>query len=571
MNRVLISIFAVLLVTNKGFTTETPAESSPQWVAHVSSPGPDYPVIGYSLFDRLFLKNTRGNREYVIPFPFDALIANLEKRVDNSKRSSVPHGLIPIGRSLQREAAAPNYFQHPRSVITVVGEPITVLGQNAPVMNYRLFIAYQEKAKQLEIISYNELAGRFEFQIVENYQSNAIPSVTQASRTLCLSCHQNAGPIFAASPWSESNFNPAVAIRLTRAQPAKFESVATTISDGAEAIDLATGRANYLAAAQLIWQSGCEGILAKNNNFRCRAAILQALLQYRLSGNIAFDTDSTEYQLDFVSALRNNWNIQWPGGLMLASARIPDRDPFNPQLSEASQNPLSMRPAHAFWLKPDEAFLKGIVYRIAGFLTEADIRRLDQHLHKIASTVNIESEHYRAICKLDNNMTNLPPVTYRFECINQSSPQSITATIEIEHQNDGLVSVSAMSLSLPDSSLIWQPTVANFNLIVTGANKRLNAKLSGAQGGLSARMQNGNRISEMNLNWLQGNPNSGPPQSFNMELIVLSDFRIVQDAISQMVFETMAGRSQSLTSQPVRQQAIISELEKILGMEVLKW
>ena len=74
MNRILISIFAILLVTNKGFTTEAPAESSPQWIAHVSSPGPDYPVIGYSLFDRLFLKNTRGNREYAIPFPMELIV-----------------------------------------------------------------------------------------------------------------------------------------------------------------------------------------------------------------------------------------------------------------------------------------------------------------------------------------------------------------------------------------------------------------------------------------------------------------------------------------------------------------
>jgi len=79
--------------------------------------------------------------------------------------------------------------------------------------------------------------------------------------------------------------------------------------------------------------------------------------------------------------------------------------------------------------------------------------------------------------------------------------------------------------------------VADFNLIETGANKRLNAKLSGTQGGLSARMQNGKRISEISLNWPQGNPNSGPPQSLNMELIVLNDFRILQDAITQMVSE----------------------------------
>ena len=69
----------------------------------------------------------------------------------------------------------------------------------------------------------------------------------------------------------------------------------------------------------------------------------------------------------------------------------------------------------------------------------------------------------------------------------------------------------------------------------------------------------------------QGNLGSGPLKSLNMELIVLSDFRILQDVIKQMMFDTVAGRSQALTSQPVRRQVIISELEKILGMEALKW
>lgn len=146
--QILVSIFSVWLFTNIGFATEAVPDSSPSWVSHVSSPGPDNPASGVSLFDQLFLKNNQGKKEYAIPYPLEALLADLEKRIDNGKQASVPQALIPIGRSLQREAAAPDYFHFPKSVITLVGEPVIASGQSASVLNYRLFIGYQEKAKQ---------------------------------------------------------------------------------------------------------------------------------------------------------------------------------------------------------------------------------------------------------------------------------------------------------------------------------------------------------------------------------------------------------------------------------------
>ena len=569
--QILVSIFSVWLFTNIGFATEAAPDSSPSWVSHVSSPGPDNPASGVSLFDQLFLKKNQGKKEYAIPYPFEALMADLEKRIDNGKQASVPHALIPIGRSLQREAAAPDYFHFPRSVITLAGEPVIASGQSASVLNYRLFIGYQEKAKQLEIISYNESAGRFEFQIANNYQLDTTPRVYQASRALCMSCHQNAGPIFAASPWSESNFNPEVALKLTTTRPDKFESLISTMSQGAEAIDLATSRANYLAVAQLIWQSGCEGDSSRLSKFRCRAAILQALLQYRLSGDIAFDTESPVYRSDYVSNLRNNWDTHWPAGLLLASAQIPDTEPFRPALSDASHNPLSLRPPHAFWQKPEEIFSRGVIYRISGFLTQADIQRLDQHLMNLASSGKIESKTYQTICNINGNPTSLSVTAYRFDCANQSSPQSIRAAIEIDYQNNSIVALRVSSLSLPGSSLIWQPVTSKFKIFDTGSDRRLNAKLSGSSGMLSARIQNGNRISEMTLSWPQNSVNGGPPQSLQMELVVSYGYKVLQDAIEQMVSEAMTGRSQALTSKPFRQQAIIGDLVKHLGMEALKW
>jgi hypothetical protein len=358
---------------------------------------------------------------------------------------------------------------------------------------------------------------------------------------------------------------------VTRFRPARFESLVTTISDGAQVTDLAISRANYLMIAQLIWQSGCEGNLSKLKNFRCRAAILQALLQYRLSGNIAFDADSPEYRLDLVANLRDNWAVHWPGGLLLASAQIPDRDPFNLNLSDISHNPLSLRPAHAFWQKPDEALSKGIIYRIAGFLTRADIQRLDRHLLKLASSNGIESERYQAVCHININSIIRFPNANNYNCSNRSSSQSINATIEIEYHDNQITFLGVVSLSLLDSSLIWQPAVSTIKILDIGSHRQLNAKLSGPSDKLSARLQNGNRISEMILNWPLDSTNSGPPKSLDMELIVSQDFKVLQKAIDQMISAAIAGKSQALVSRPFRQRTIINDLENYLGMKALKW
>ncbi len=119
--------------------------------------------------------------------------------------------LIPLGRSLQRNSAAPEFFAYPRAVVAADAEPA---GTGDLYLKDRLYLGYQEKANLLEVISYNEDAGRFEFQVVTDYRAGGTPRIAYANRTLCVACHQNAAPIFSRAVWDETNANPRVAALL---------------------------------------------------------------------------------------------------------------------------------------------------------------------------------------------------------------------------------------------------------------------------------------------------------------------------------------------------------------------
>ena len=164
--------------------------------------------------------------------------------------------LIPLGRSLQRTSAAPEFFAYPRAVVAADAEPA---GTGDPYLKDRLYLGYQEKANLLEVISYNEDAGRFEFQVVTDYRAGGMPKVAYANRTLCVACHQNAAPIFSRPVWDETNANPRVAALLASERKDFYGIPLDRGVDVPNAIDDATLRANRFAVHQLLWNEGCGG------------------------------------------------------------------------------------------------------------------------------------------------------------------------------------------------------------------------------------------------------------------------------------------------------------------------
>lgn len=293
------------------------AAPEPAWVVDPATPGPDVPPVGQSLFDQITLDRA-GRRQ--IPYPFDRLIARIESAAGcSSSRPCTRAVLIPLGRSLQRAAASPDFYRHPRVVTGVVAD-----GTGA-MLRDRLYLGFQDRAGVIEVISYNEAAGRFEFQIVRNYGADAVPQVTHARRALCVACHQNHGPIFSQAVWLETNANPEIATRLEREATGFFGIPARATTDVAQAIDDATDRATRLALVQRLWREGCGH---DEQGARCRRSALVAALQFALTGRRAYIT-SDEFRAKVTAVLGARARDKWPRGLALPDADIANRNPLN--------------------------------------------------------------------------------------------------------------------------------------------------------------------------------------------------------------------------------------------------
>ncbi|MDH3220757.1 MAG: hypothetical protein OEO19_14585 [Gammaproteobacteria bacterium] len=531
------------------FLTCGTVKSAPSWIEHASKPGPDIAPGGQSLFDQLFLQADGG---YRIPYPFDELIEALDARIDNEDEPAVLQVFVPIGRSLQREAPAPDYFQFPRRLIALDGEPVTRDNEAGLALRYRLFIAHQPKTRTLEVISYNDGAGRFEFQVVENYAADTEPRVAPANRVMCMSCHQNAAPIFAAIPWSETSFNVAVASRLVETLPDRFNSLVGTVTADAGVIDVLVERANYLSAAQLIWRRGCT-------TRRCRAAILRAILQYRLSGESNFAEAATGYQRDYLGELTRNWSRFWPRGLALPGSRIADRDPFASAAMTIEQDPLFARPPHATWYQVDATLARGIVYRLAGFFTLADIRRIDRHLTRLGDANPSAGYRYRASC----HAVQADARSLVLSCGDHSRAQSLQATLELELRGDQVDSIRITSLRVPRDTNLLQPDVAS----VTLRNGRLELKPANNEAGLSQRLANGDRIGAMVLSWKDTLRES---QS-SLEIEVAAEFEHIDRALQQLLDEDGQRQGDGLAANVFERSKILQKLMQRLDMYPLAW
>jgi len=290
----------------------------PAWSADPRVPGADLPPAGASLFD-LVTTDAQGRRQ--IPFPFERLLARIEAAAGCSERIPCTRSvLIPLGRSLQRAAASPDFFAHPRVVSAVVEA-----GSGPFMLRDRLYLGYQDKADLIEVLSYNEALGRFEFQLIKNYRSGTAAEVVYAPRVMCVACHQNHGPIFSRQVWLETNANPEIAARLD-AQGSIFHGVAArATTETANAIDDATDRANRLALVQRLWNEACGNGSAGE---RCRKGALIAALQYGLTGRRAYERTAAEFQRDVVGTIAAGAKARWPAGIAIPNPDLPNRDPL---------------------------------------------------------------------------------------------------------------------------------------------------------------------------------------------------------------------------------------------------
>ncbi len=410
------------------------------WVIDPARPGENLPPTGRSQFDRLFASVHQGKAAYAayatydLPFPFEALLARIDAQLSPDRASALPPAkrvLIPLGRSLQRSAAAPDYFTFPRVVVAVDSPPAA----SALLLKDRLYIGYQEKSAVLEVISYNEAAGRFEFQLVKDYRAGGKPQVVYANRALCFACHQNGAPIFSRALWDETNANPQVAAQLS-AGGRRFHGIPPERGvDIPYAIDVAIKRANGFALTQRLWREGCGG--SELPALHCRAGLFTAALRHALSDGRKGSRDA-DFSSRVTAPIRAEAGRRWPGGLAVATADIPNRNPLQgiatwpddtarrvayshvPARFEA----LAPRPAQEIWRADAADAIDQVVGGLAEFVAATDRQRLETAL----AVRPTQSVQHRAPCRFQPGASRW---SVRCQPAAGESGSQLSATLEI--------------------------------------------------------------------------------------------------------------------------------------------
>jgi hypothetical protein len=519
-----------------------------------------------------------------VPFPFADLLAEIETRLGRQPGDPSPLKavLIPLGRSLQRTAAAPEFFRYPRAVVAVDTEA------NHPelLLKDRLYLGYHEKAGLIEVISYNETAGRFEFQLVRDYRSGGTPRVVYANRAVCTACHQGGAPLFPRQLWDETNANPEIA-RLLAAEGRDFYGLPVALGvDVPAAIDAATDRANRIAVDQLLWREGC-GRGESERAIRCRAAAFTAALQRRLSGGLGPDTSAESFNTDFLGTARRAWEIRWPQGLAIPDPDIPNRDPLKPQRPTAAAaslpvtlgpeeakrleglvrsshvpaffEPLNPRPPLEVWTadgEGDQGPLR-LVTGLAGFLAGEDVRRLDSALFARGSRPGAPRKHHILPCEVATQPRAGTGERVKFRCADGAGA-ALQGRIFLDGPQVREGTIERLDMA---GSALRDLDVTAGKATSAGGRRDLDVEVTQKLTGLHARRADGNALEVVRLSWREGEG------SGEAAVVFLADFAPAAEAIQDLAARTAAGKLDAFSSRPFRRTAVLGALFAELGLE----
>lgn len=534
------------------------------WALDPASPGPDLPPSGGSVFDAVFSRVTATGVNHHVPFPFPRLLQKLEHAAGalEMSRSPLDATLIPLGRSLQREAAAPDYFESPRIVVAVTGEPDSGTGPLGIRLKNRLFLGYQPRSQVIEIISYNEAAGRFEFQLVKNYGPDRDPSVRYARRALCTSCHQNAGPIFAEASWDETTANTRVVDRLN-GLGAQFFGIPVAEDDrAASSIDAATDEANLLPVYQRIWSEGCSSALA-SEVARCRAGAFQAMVQYRLSNSAGFDQTAGLYANGYLPLQRRNWTERWPEGLLIPNPNLPDRSPLmSPLPSEVSAalDPLRFRAPIERWEASSTRDLNRLIRGLSRGLSNRHVQLLDQHLR--GSGMAARERSLTARCEVIRRGFGGRGPLIEIECGKEAdSDTGFHLRGRFRVAPDGNAEGEADWLEF-DGGIYARRTLAGRVEHAIRGN-RIVLQLVGEDGN-AIRAPDGNTLLEFGLVWDEGVPDNATRFDASGTLVITGDFQSISSTLERLAIT--ASKSSPLLSDRFDGAALADRLLEELGL-----
>lgn len=584
MSRVKLVVMLTLAAILVSATPATNADPARTWAVDPQVPGENRPPVGRSLFDFLFTVEERGKRIYKIPYPFQALVKEIDVYLPRvgSGSSRLNRVLVPLGRSLQRNAAAPDFFKYPRVVVAVDTEPMTTDMKISLPLKDRLYLGYQEKANIIEVISYNYDAGRFEFQVVRDYGLGLEPKVFYANRRLCIGCHQNGGPIFPARLWDETDSNPEVAKRLLSERKEFYGAPVNRSFVPAIGISASVDRANLFSAHQLLWREGCGNHQDSTLSIRCRASVFTSMLQYRLSGYRHFDQRSSGYRDDFLTVFRRNWQRRWPDGLAIPNPKIPNGNPLQVGSEVSSKlDPLNPRPPLEVWSMSRRRDVNRVITGLAEHLATADVHKLDRYLFARGIRSKAPRKMYAARCKLTGK--NLVDWLYRLWFACRESGDAVDHGFSMDGwmyiEKSGRLRGMINWLGIDDID-----TLRDLELIDDGFELRdgqwlLKVNVVQNANRLHARFANGSSVASLQFRW----PDTGPVEGLAAQvpkhsafvadvlITVMDDFAPVHTAIAQITNVAKASRADVFSSRPFRRTSVMEALFKQLGLTRAAW
>jgi hypothetical protein len=550
------------------------------WAADPAAAGSDLPALGRSLFDHLVTERQGNQLAYRVPFPFPELVDRIQARLAHREFSGGSRiVMVPMGRSLQRTAAAPDFFKYSRIVFAVTGEPRTSERDAGALLKDRIYIGYVEKTATLEVISYNELAGRFEFQLVKDYRAGAQSKVFYANRMICVSCHQNHAPIFSRAIWGETNANARVA-DLLGALTTQYQLSLQANVDFPDDIEKSAVRANALVALQTAWRQGCAVEGDRTQSRRCRAAAFTALLQYGLSsGN--FDSASPAFQQDFVASFARAWRQRWPQGLSVAQSSLPDRNPLGAGASAyggggsehepldwiaashvpAQVDPLNPRAARETWRFSGAIDSHRFVAGWVTFFATDDFRALDAHLVQQQRQA-LQHTAYRAQCTATRDSPGA--AHFRLQC---ASPAAATDGANLGGQFDDAGNGRIDWLNLGRAGQARELAVAGKGAQRVGTEHVLHGV--SRKGAFAARLPDGRALASVEIRLAAGAPIRKSPATTpaRLEVVVLDDFALVREAIGRL----LAKQPSLFDDGPLVRSNVMPALFSELGMYERSW
>lgn len=553
------------------------------WAADPLSPGPDLPPRGRSLFDHLVAVREGDITRLDVPFPFAKLVERIQSTLSAQQgyNGGTRQVMIPMGRSLQRTATAPDFFRFPRIVFAVTGEASADRADGAMLLKDRLYVGYVEKTGMLEVVSYNEAAGRFEFELVKDYRPGRTPRIQYANRAVCVSCHQNHAPIFAGAIWSETSANGRIAEQL-RAHRPDFDQSALANIDFPDDIEKAAVRGNALVPLQTAWRLGCAAADSAASA-RCRAAALIAVMQSGLSGSHDFDGSAATFTDDFGATFSRAWKTRWPDGMRIGNPILPDRNPFGSSTSfyggtsqdalpewtrtahvAPALDPLNPRAPRETWRYSGTLDAGRFVSGWATLFAAEDFLMVDRHLARFGRGERATRTRYLAHCRVS-------PASGGNGALRCTGDGSSGRPIDFAGTLDTAGAVRIDWINFGPAGRLRETTFEARDMSTSHGAALLRARPT--VGSASPRLPDGRAIESIEIRWrpdtgrAAGVPTKIPSKTADAEIVLVDDFALLREGIAALV----ATRADALDDGPLSRARVLKGLFSDAEWSAKRW